>query len=222
MTLSASPAPLPTRRMKRSRQLVLTSLMAGAASVSLAACDDQADQAWSSANTRSVADRGEQVEAFTYRTLEGCKKADEISDEQCETSYKAALADQEKTAPRYDARATCEEVYGAGQCVPRSEAGHGSFWGPLITGFVVGQMLDGRWGGTGLYRDRDGGYYTGYGGRLDRDYRTGRTTIATRDIQTPEKYAPPKVQTRTSVLSRGGFGGRMSARSYGGGGRWGG
>jgi uncharacterized protein YgiB involved in biofilm formation len=214
--------PSPPRRLMRSRRLVMTSLMAGA-SVSLTACDNPAPANWSAGNAaRPVAEQGAPVDAFAYRTLDGCKRADEIPDDQCETAYKAALADEGTSAPRYDARATCEEVYGAGQCVPRSAQG-GSFWGPLVTGFVVGRMLDGGWRGTGLYRDgRDGGYYTGYGGRLDQDFRTGRTRIGSNGIDPPAaiKQAPPKIQTRTSVLSRGGFGGRMSASSSSG--RWGG
>lgn len=213
------------RRLKRSRRMVMTSLMCSA-SVSLVACDDPAADAWSNASQQPVPatiEQGEQVDAFAYRTLEGCKRADEIPDAECETSWNAAQADQEKTAPRFDERQTCEDVYGAGQCVPRSAQGSGSFWGPLITGFVVGRMLDGGFRGTGLYRDqRDGGYATGYGGRLDRDYNTGRTRIGSNGIDPPAviKQTPPKIQTRTSVLSRGGFGGRMSASSSSS--RWGG
>jgi uncharacterized protein YgiB involved in biofilm formation len=168
----------------------MTTVMAGA-SVSLVACDP-ASGSWD--NTPRL-NEGAPVEAHTYRTLEACKAADEISDE------------------------TCEDVYGAGQCVPRGSQG-GGVWGPLIAGFVVGRMLDGGYRGTGIYRDgRDGGYYTGFGGRLYSDYATGRTRIGANGIDPPAaiREAPPKVQTRTSVLSRGGFGGRMSAHSYGGG-----
>jgi uncharacterized protein YgiB involved in biofilm formation len=201
--------------MKRSRTLVMTGLMA-AAGVSLTACDSAAD--WDAA--QNPADRGPSTDVFAYRTLEGCKKADEIPDEACDSGWAAAQKEQAEGAPRYDKQATCEEVYGAGQCVPRSSA-QGSFWGPLITGFVVGRMLDnmgGGWRGAGLYRDgRDGGYYTGYGGRVWTDYSTGRTRTSVRALDPPDsvKYAPPKVQTRTSVVSRGGFGGRMGGH-YGG------
>ncbi|MET0274837.1 MAG: DUF1190 domain-containing protein [Phenylobacterium sp.] len=206
--------------MKRSRRLVMTTAMA-TVGLSLSACDDPNAAAWNSASIAQDRDRGEQVEAFTYPSLEACKTAGEIPADQCETAQKAALADEEK-APRYDERNTCEEVYGAGECVPRSQNGQ-SFWGPLVAGFVVGRMLDGGFRGTGYYRDRDGGYSTGWGGRLNTDYTTGRTQVSTRGIDPPDaiRQAPPKVQTRTSVLSRGGFGGRMSAssgysgRSYG-------
>lgn len=200
--------------MKRSRKLVLTSAMA-AGGVSLAACGDNPAE-----NVR-IENPGRTVDAWTYQTLQDCKDANQVPDEACQTAEQAALTDQEK-GPRYDERATCEEVYGPGQCVPRSANG-GSFWGPLVAGFVVGRMLDGGWGGRGYYRDwRDGGFYTPNGGRVWTDYSTGRTRIGSRSFDPPDLYrAPQKVQTRASVISRGGFGGRMSSRSYGGS-RWGG
>ena len=192
------------RRFKRSRAIALTSLMAGAG-VSLSACD-----------TTPEIEKGPKVDAFAYSSLEACKMADEVPDTECDSSFAAAKAEQEKSAPRFADAKTCEETYGAGQCVPRSQAGS-SFFTPLLTGFVIGRMLDGGYRGGALYRDqRDGGYYTGYGGRLQTDYATGRTQVSARSIDPPDsiKSAPPRVQTRTSVVSRGGFGG--GGRSYGG------
>jgi uncharacterized protein YgiB involved in biofilm formation len=197
---------------KRSTSLHLTTMLAGAASLTLAGCDDPgagAQAGWDP-------NRGEQVEAFSYKSLEECKAANEVSDQQCDTSWATAQKDDQKNAPRYEARASCEDVYGAGNCVPRSEQGGGSFFTPLLTGFVIGRMLDGGGGyyrGTGLYRGNDGGYYSTWGGRLGRDYGTGRTVITRESIDPPDtiRNAPPKVQTRTSVVSRGGFGG---GRSY--------
>lgn len=193
---------------KRSSSLKLTTMLAGATALTLSGCDDPGAQASWDPN------RGEQVEAFSYKTLEECKAANEVSDQQCEASYAAAQKDDEKNAPRFEARASCEDVYGAGNCVPRGEAGHGGFFTPLLTGFVIGRMLDGGgyYRGTGLYRGNDG-YYSTWGGRLDRDYGTGRTVITREGIDPPDvvRNAPPKIQTRTSVVSRGGFGG---GRSY--------
>jgi uncharacterized protein YgiB involved in biofilm formation len=197
---------------KRSNSLKLSTMLAGATALSLAGCDDPGSQASWDPN------RGEQVEAFSYKSLEECKAANEVSDQQCDTSYAAAQKDDQKNAPRYEARASCEEVYGAGNCVPRTQADGHSVFGPLLAGFVIGRMLDGGGGyrGTGLYRRDDaygGGYYSTWGGRLDRDYSTGRTVISKNSIDPPDaiRSAPPKIQTRTSVVSRGGFGG---GRSY--------
>ncbi|WP_293907512.1 DUF1190 domain-containing protein [Phenylobacterium sp.] len=200
--------------MKRTRKLALTSLMA-LGGVSLTACGgDNAD------NVR-IQNPGPAVDAYTYASVQECKDKNQIPDDACDTAQKNALADQQKTAT-YKEQASCEDVYGPGQCVPRNAnnggGGGGSFWGPLITGFVVGRMLDGGWGGRGMYRDwRDGGYYTSSGGRIFTDYSTGRTRLGSRGFDAPDvMHGPPKTISRASVISRGGFGGRMSSHSFGG------
>jgi uncharacterized protein YgiB involved in biofilm formation len=209
-----------TTTRKRSTSVKLTTMLAGAASLSVAGCDNAGSPAqWDQA---SIA-QGPKVEAFRYASLDACKAADEVPDKECEAGWAAAQKDNETSAPRYTDRANCEDVYGQGNCVPRGTGG-GSFFAPLLTGFVIGQMFggDGRpyYRGTGIYRQDDrwgGGYYTGWGGRLDRDYGTGRSVIARQGIEPPDaiRQAPPRVQTRTAVVSRGGFGG---GRSYGFGG----
>lgn len=202
---------------KRSRYLTLTTVMA-TASVSLVACDQPYEAGSATWQDRPVQiEQGKAVDAFTYTTLEQCKAADQVPDEACDDAMKTAVADQDKT-PRFAQQQSCEEIHGVGQCVPRSDGQGGSFFTPLLTGFIVGQMLNGGYRGTGYYRDRDGGSYTPYGGTISTDYATGRSRVGAGGIDPPEsvKSIPPKVQTRTSVVSRGGFGGRMSARSYSG------
>ncbi|HET6970015.1 MAG TPA: DUF1190 domain-containing protein [Phenylobacterium sp.] len=195
--------------MKRSRTLVLTGVMA-AGGVSLAACDSHMDQ-------------GKPVDSYTYASLQECLDKKQVPADQCQAAEQTAKIDEQKSA-RYGDQTTCEDVYGPGQCVPRgyNNGGGGSFWGPLITGFVVGRMLDGGWHSRGLYRDwRDGGYYTTSGGRVWTDYSTGHSRIGSRGFDPPDvMHAPPKAMSRASVISRGGFGGRMS--SFGGRGGWGG
>lgn len=200
--------------MKRTRKLALTSLMA-IGGVSLTACGDNTPD-----NVR-IENAGPAVDAYTYASLQECKDKNEIPDAACETAEKTAKADETKAA-KYNEQKTCEDVYGPGQCVPRgyNSGGNGSFWGPLITGFVVGRMLDGGFQGRGMYRDwRDGGYYTSSGGRVFTDYSTGRTRLGSRGFDAPDVAGPTKTMSRGSVISRGGFGGRSSARSsFGGGG----
>jgi uncharacterized protein YgiB involved in biofilm formation len=193
--------------MKRSKKLALTGLMA-VGGVSLTACDQPAN----------VAIHHKTQDAYAYTSLEECKAKGEVPAEVCEKAEKQAEADDAKAA-RYDNQSTCEDVYGEGQCVPRYAAnGHGSFWGPLIAGFVVGRMMDGGWGGRGYYHGWRGGYYTLTGAPIVRDYATGRTRISSRGFDAPDvAHGPPKVLSRGGAISRGGFGGRMSARSYGGG-----
>jgi uncharacterized protein YgiB involved in biofilm formation len=198
--------------MKRTRKLALTSLMA-LGGVSLSACGDN------SADNVRIENPGPGVDAYTYASLQECKDKNEIPDTACDTADKNAKDDEKKSA-KYDQQATCEDVYGPGQCVPRSQSGGGgSIWGPLITGFVVGRMLDNSWGGRGMYRDyRSGGYYTSSGGRVYTDYSSGRTRVGSNGFKSPDLVAPSKSMSRASVISRGGFGGRSSSHSFGGGG----
>ena len=122
---------------KRSASLKLTTMLAGAASLTLAGCDDHngGQASWDP-------NQGEKVQAFSYKTLQECKDAGEVPVQQCEASYAAAQKEDQEKAPRYEARSTCEDVYGPGNCVPRSYGGHDVFT-PLLAGFVIGRMMDG-------------------------------------------------------------------------------
>ncbi|MET0295191.1 MAG: DUF1190 domain-containing protein [Phenylobacterium sp.] len=202
---------------KRSQTLTLTTMLAGAATLSVGGCDDaqQASQ-WNDSAAR------QQVEALQYANVDACKSADQAPDAECESAYKTALNDDQQNAPKYNDRTSCEDVYGEGQCVPRGYGGS-SFFTPLLTGFIIGQMLDLNgnryYRGAGLYRQGGyyggGGYVTGWGGAVNRDYRTGRVVVARDALEPAPRYrAPPKVSSRTTIVSRGGFGG--GGRGFGG------
>ena len=184
--------------MKRSRTIVLTTLMAGTG-MSLTACDG---------------DAGRQVDARSYTSVAECRSAGAIPANQCETAYAQAQKANAENAPRFGDRPTCEEQYGVAQCVPRN---NGGFFTPLLTGFIVGQALNnmGGYRGAPMYRDRYGDYVGGAGARISRDYATGRTRVGS-DAFNPALRAPTRVQSRSSVISRGGFGGGFGGRGFGG------
>ena len=207
------PAPLPEagsrsmRRLMRSKALHVTSLMA-TASFTLAAC-----------GAPQVA-APDPEPALAYTSLDECKADNDITDAECDTAYKAADEQAKTSAPRYASQAECEGQWGPDQCRALNDNngnnGGGSFFGPLATGFIIGQMMNGGGyrGGGALYRDRDGGYSNGRGGGyLSRDFRTGQN-IANRNDVDIARQAPARAQSRTTVVSRGGFGG--GGRSYGG------
>lgn len=203
--------PQPRRRL-RSSGLVLTGLMAGTA-MSISACDGSpAATQWGDppAATR-------EVEAKTFASLDECKSSGDMTAAQCETAYAEAQKASAENAPKFSDQQSCEERYGVDQCVPRNSQGGGSFFTPLLTGFIVGQALSnmgGGYRGAPMYRDREGTYYGGSGYPLSRDYVTGRTRVRGDSFDAPAAQAPTRVQSRSSVISRGGFGG--SGRSYGG------
>lgn len=207
-------------RRKRSRIVALTTLTAiGAAS--LAACGASEEEA-----RLSEKQYGPGVDALPYESLAQCKSENKVPDAECDRAQAAALAQNDKGAPRFDAMDVCEDQFGAGNCAVQNNPSGGSFFTPLLAGFVIGQMMDGgssRYRYSGLYRDRRRDiYYTGGGaggGWLYRDPRTGGHKVGARALEAPR--AAPRVQTRSSVVSRGGFGGRASMSASRGGG-WGG
>ena len=202
----------PTARMKRSRALTLTTLMAGAA-VSITACDNSpAVTQWG-----DQAQTGRAVEARTFTSLDACKASGDFTAQQCETTLAEAQKASAESAPKFNDQQSCEERYGVDQCVPRANQGGGSVFTPLLTGFIIGQALNnmgGGYRGAPMYRDREGTYYGGGGYPLSRDYVTGRTRVRSESFGLPARAeAPSRVQSRSSVISRGGFGG---GRSFGG------
>jgi uncharacterized protein YgiB involved in biofilm formation len=207
-------------RLKRTRHLVLTPLMALAA-VNLTACGDQSPSdavTWDDSFTEAS---DETVPALTYASADACKTADEVPDADCDTAWVTAQQDHAANAPRYGDKADCEAEYGVGKCETRTSSGGGSFFMPFLTGMIVGQMMNPGGGayyrGTGLYRDRYGRLSTPYAaGGLYRDPVSGRTQVPRSSIEPPTaaRQAPPAA-SRSRVVSRGGF--RSSPRaSFGG------
>lgn len=184
--------------MKRSRSIVLTTMIASTA-LSLTACD---------------ADGGRPVDALSFNSVAECRAAGSVRAADCDKAYAQAVKANETTAPQFEDRQTCEEQYGPAQCTPRN---NGSFFTPLLTGFIVGQALNnlGGYSGAPMYRDRFGNYSGGAGGALTRDYMTGRTRVGSEAFN-PDAKSPTRVQSRSAVISRGGFGGGFGSRGYGG------
>lgn len=215
------PAPAPTRR-KRSRGVALTTVTAMTA-LSLAACDDAPPRPQVDEVEQSRQQFGDGVDALAYDSVGECIAAGAIPASTCEEASAASVKQNAAGAPRFDALDVCEDQHGEGACTQRvANSGGGSYFSPLLTGFVVGQLLNGGNRGyqySGLYRGRDGRQYTGGGtggGYLYRNPGTGGMQVGRKAIAPP--VATPRIQTRSSVVSRGGFGGRAStsASSRGG------
>lgn len=188
--------------MKKSTKLTLT-IMAATSGLSLSACSD---------NTQ---------EAKQYSSLEECKSGSDFTDEQCEESYQAAQKLHEQNSPRYASRGLCEGEFVVGQCEQRVNNNGQSFWSPFLAGYLVSNIISDR----GSYRYASP-YYAGSGGRqytwnggvinTTRD-ANGRLirTIDKKTIKNNVRQKPAKIMTKTSVVSRGGFGSRSRSRSGG-------
>lgn len=177
--------------MKRSPSLTLA-LMAGTA-ITVSACGDEDKK---------------KEEVVLYPTKQACLDAGTLPAEACEEAFRNALALHQETAPRFDDPALCEEQFGVGQCEPR-QVGGDSFWGPFFAGYIVSRVAEGigdMMRSRPIYRGRDGYAYTPGGAPVTR---TGSGTLGVDKDALAKPPAPAKVSTRTSTVSRGGFGGSL-------------
>ncbi|KKN06232.1 hypothetical protein LCGC14_1079380 [marine sediment metagenome] len=196
----------PTRRILRSGKVRLTLL--GASAFALAGCFH------------------EQVEATVFPDADSCRAASdsptaELSAEECEAAYAEALAEHERTAPRYDALEVCEEEHG-GQCYVDEQGGGGggSIFLPLLAGYMIGNMLGG--GARGLksqplYATKNGRYATANGSTTLSSNR-GRTSVSPASFKAAPTTAGTRPMSRTAVQKTGGFGAARTgaSRSFGG------
>lgn len=190
------------RPLKRSQRVVLTTLtVAGVATVQACGSAD-----WSDEPT---------VDAMPFASVAECESSGQVPAAECQTAFAEAQANHEQAAPRFETEALCEEQFGDGQCQPRI-AGNSNYFIPILGGFMVARMLDRdrpyyRYGG--LYRSRRNNlWYSGgaYGAPLQSTgsgWRAGASGLE-------RPTSSPPVRSRSSTVSRGGFGGR--ARGGGG------
>lgn len=178
--------------MKRSKSLSLC-LMAGSA-VALSACGDK------------------EVDAVSFKDAQECAQSGEYSLEDCQEAIEEAREHQAIASPRYSEGALCETEFGYGACT-RHAAG---YWGPSPRAYLFSMVGDdgrGRLYARPYYTTRQGHYYTADGTRVWLEGR--RLRVSEKSMVIKPKSA--KVQTRTSVIARGGFGTRSSSRSSWGG-----
>ena len=198
----------PARRAARGSLLLATAL-------SVAACEDDA------------------VEARVFSDLDACLaetagSQDLQAADECRSAFETARAEHERTAPRYAEAALCEEQHG-GECTVQQASGGGSFFMPLMMGYMMGNLMSGGGGALRsqpLYRTAGGRYATA----------TGATRVAAlsgSQSLRPSAFAPAPSSaqaapmTRAAVRATGGFGqaratGAPRARPTATGGRGGG
>ena len=188
------------RRRKRSR--AATVALVGVAAVALAACEDDS------------------VETSVFPDLDSCLSAAQQPDSwyteaQCETAFADALVAYDEQAPRYDSLALCEEEHG-GECLVEERAGGGSVFLPLMTGFLLGNMLSRNRGiaAQPLVNTRTGGFSTPAGAVVNTNRGSGTLRDASFRSAPSTKTAAP--MTRSTVRATGGFGASASGRTVGG------
>lgn len=183
--------------MKRSRRISL--VLMGTATIALAACDDT-------------------EQAGVFSSVEECKASGIYTEEHCNSSLDEAKKQHAKVAPKFSTLEDCEAEFGPGRCssphgsqAVQQGGGSGSFWMPLMMGYLVGKALNnsqplyrpyerpqtGYSGGSGSW----GGWRTG--DNVQVSDRTGAQTVSS----SATRASTPK----TTTVSRGGFGARASS-----------
>lgn len=186
---------------KRSRRVAL--LLAGAATLTLAACKDDS------------------VDAESFPDLASCQQYASqnslwFSAGDCEKQFAQAQQEYAETAPRYESQALCEQEHGVGNCGsdPAAQSGGGgSSFMPLLMGFMLGNMLA-RGGvfGQPMVRTADGRFSTPAGNQSFASNRgAGKVAPATFNPAPRTIGRPP--MSAAQVAQRGGFG---AARTGGG------
>ncbi|WP_237058431.1 DUF1190 domain-containing protein [Loktanella sp. M215] len=194
-----------SRPLKRTR--IMPAILLGATAFALAGCKDDAVEANAfpdKASCEAAANAG--TVAFTVQD--------------CDAAYQDALVEYERSAPRYDDQALCEEQHG-GACVvdERAAGGGGSIFMPLMAGYLMGSMLGGNRAMTQpLYRDAGGKFATAGGGTVLNGNRGSARMQPSSFRAAPAAAAP---MSRATVSKTGGFGSSRtssfgSSRSFGG------
>ncbi|HAP81843.1 MAG TPA: DUF1190 domain-containing protein, partial [Enterobacteriaceae bacterium] len=90
-----------------------------------------------------------------YQNADDCSAANPGKSAECTTAYNNALKEAERTAPKYATREDCVAEFGENQCQQApAQAGMagenqaqahngGSFWMPLMAGYMMGRMMGG-------------------------------------------------------------------------------
>jgi uncharacterized protein YgiB involved in biofilm formation len=143
---------------------------------------------------------------------------------QCTEAFTQAQEEHAKIAPRYDSLEVCETAHGSGNCYqPISTENHGSgFFGPFMTGYLVSNILSSSSHsgvrGRALYPSSSGkALFTSDGKKAGSVFGTKPFKVSKSVSAKPNLSSPPKVLSKTSVKSTGGFGSSrtVSSRSSG-------
>jgi uncharacterized protein YgiB involved in biofilm formation len=205
--------------------LSLALLLASANAIGLSACGDPVPKAQAEERLK------------IYPDVKACQA--ENGAEACQQAFGAAQQQHAETAQHYPTMASCEALYGPQACVPQ-HSGAGDVFIPLMMGFMLGHALSGPAViGTPVYFDRYARVYTGpavigtfrcgtaeaYGHCQQRPFGSGFGYVYrssspgfSSTIWTSHSYS---VQTISTPVSRGGFGGSaaLGSKPLSGGGR---
>lgn len=178
--------------MKRSRKVALVTM--GIAAVTLTACGDG----------------GGVVEANRYDSVDACASDGKFDRKTCERAWYDAQATYDEAYPTYASQADCEAAAGATACERDRPMSRQSSWRPLMTGFLLGSMVQPQ--AVVASTTARSGFATATGAEV-----RGSGTAASIDRSAAARPTASAVRT-AATTSRGGFGTTAASVSAHGGG----
>jgi uncharacterized protein YgiB involved in biofilm formation len=159
-------------------------------------------------------------ESYIYGSVEDCKINHPGKEDVCDEAFQEAQKEALETGPKYSSQQECVNNFGAGSCNYNSQ---GSFWGPLVTGFLVASVIDEvgdyfeyknkmkRYDrvSSPVWTSRYTGSYVDYSG----------STVGSKGSRNASTYGgqfnnkPKSTKATTTTMSRGGFGKTVSRAS---------
>ncbi|MFK8260501.1 DUF1190 family protein [Erwinia sp. AnSW2-5] len=151
-----------------------------------------------------------------YQNADDCSAANPGKSAQCTTAFNSAKEEAVKTAPKYATREDCVAEFGEGQCQQApAQAGvgttnaesqsSGSFWMPLMAGYMMGRMMGGGMGQQQPLFSSKNPASPANGKFVDASGKSFGAATSGRTMTVPKTALAPKPAT-TSTVTRGGFG----------------
>ena len=151
-----------------------------------------------------------------YQNADDCSAANPGKSAQCTTAFNSAKEEAVKTAPKYATREDCVAEFGEGQCQQApAQAGvgttnaesqsSGSFWMPLMAGYMMGRMMSGGMGQQQPLFTSKNPASPANGKFVDASGKSFGAATSGRTMTVPKTALAPKPAT-TSTVTRGGFG----------------
>ncbi len=154
-----------------------------------------------------------------YQNADDCSSANPGKSAECKATYDNALKEAARTAPKYASREDCVAEFGEGQCQQapaqagvatenqaQAQQSGGSFWMPLMAGYMMGRLMG---GGAGyaqqpLFSSKNPaspayGQYTDASGKSYGAAQPGRSATVSKTAMAPKPAT-------TTTVTRGGFG----------------
>lgn len=148
-------------------------------------------------------------DAIVFTSLNDCEHQMPEHMAECKIAYEQALKDAAETAPKFANRQDCEYDFGIEQCTEYRNNSGGSWFMPLMAGYMIRDLLQPRRYSQPLFtsysRYSPHRYrWIGAGGYDYGDFRQ-------RDLKVSKSYTKPPPVNRT--IKRGGFGSSVRAKS---------